>query len=220
MPVRRYDSSKRNGYGSFGQNVTSQQNFTKANLLTEAFNASLVQPAPNNVNDPIVFLYVQMGWRWKFSLLGFNPDKTQIYNQRTGRKKLGVVVTKHQGYVTSETFINYDDQMSLMYYLVGKIKIVGNSTENDDYIPCDEPPSDTPIAQVPDATWQASSWLPGIGIFAISASQNDVLLGDEATFYPDFGVSSYTFGGSYTYNHVTIVQSQLVLGLEPAIINL
>lgn len=219
MPVRRTSQGNFSGYGSFGQLVIQNAEVTIADIREEANNAILFRPDADIPTDPIAHIFTKISWRWKFSLGQFNADLVQLYNGRTLKRKLGVVITEHLGYVTSEEYVYFPNQMSAQRYMVAKFSAEEGFERNDD-IPCDEPPSDVNIEVVEQVTWANSSWLPLLGAFPVSSSQNNVQLGDKVSFYPEKGLNGYLFGGSYNYEHSRVFASQVANGYNPPLINL
>lgn len=219
MPVRRVSSTRYSGYGSFGQTVLVNALQTSTSLRSEANNMIQFRPEADSPSDPVLHIFTQIFWRWKFSLLRVDADALQIFNAPTRKKRLGTVLVEHLNYCTDEIYINYDNQMSQTYVMLAKFSAASNWSQDED-IPCDEPPSDAEIQLVENAGWAASSWLPLVGRFPLDAGQVSVMLGDKVTFYPEKGVDGYIFGGSYQYTHVTISQSSLTPGDNPPLINI
>jgi hypothetical protein len=202
MPVRRYAQNKTAGYGSFGNFFVGSQSLITSSMKTELLNIKPYLPDTASFSQPAYAWAVTIRWRWKFALISANNSVIRVYNAETGKRQLGTVISKSADYVTSEDFMCYDSQQSELF--CSAFVLVGEGGEDD--LPCDEPPSSEPITVVEDVLWAAKSSPPNIrfGISALGESAFPYAasgkLADIVEFYPNAGITSFIFGGSYTYS--------------------
>jgi len=218
MPIRRVTNDLTRGYGSFGTVSLNSPLSTVVDIRNELPEIATLRPNDSTGNPAYAYI-VQVLWRWKFALISAEISKTQRYNTLTGKTRFGTCVVSLDNYISADEFVSYSGQISRLYMSAFRV-IAGISQDPD--LPCDEPPSDTPIQIVQNAQWIAKSTATPNALFYTSTPDScQGTIGDKVVFYPEAGVQSYIFGGSYSYVAlVTYTQAEYELLGNVPVINL
>lgn len=200
MPVRKTTNNRNRGYGSFGATVLTQNTDSEfqSNLEKAFIQPILPQTVPP---DPqYVVWFVNFRFRIKVQILQENESSLQMYNGRTGKRRYGVCIARMGEYVSSEFFISFDSQVSELF----STSFFYNTIGLIESIPCDEPPSDLDIGLIDNNIWiPKTAGIAEIG-WATTPNVISAVPADSVKFYPEPGVLSYVFGGSYVYNVVQV----------------
>ena len=218
MPVRRYYSDNRAGYGSLGVTQLVPGSITRYLLWLEAQNINaLTQPAIAAGLNPTRRIYTILH-SWKFTAITWDFDRLQTYNAITGKAKFGTVILKNRGYVTGEMHVSFREQMSAP--MITTVNFVGEESKETD-IPCDEPPSDSPFIPVESDLFYACSGNSSL----VQPPNSDIISAtklppaDEVIFYPEPALKSYIFGAGFRYNTFIVTAAALQSSPEPVVIN-
>jgi hypothetical protein len=210
MVVRRHAPGGGLGYGSFGGLFFTSDPVT-FNLLTEAaFIADVLTPAYAHL--------ISIRSRWKFELLSATAGKTQIYDATIGKARYGSVQSFTSQYVCVDEFVSFP---ACAGQLNSSMLQIINQTPQDP-LPCDEPPSDSPITIVTNAEWFPKS-TQVFGTNFYGGSLNTPLnTADKYRFTPVRSVSGFVFGGSYSWQVVKTYDTEVQFNNagSPPIINL
>lgn len=201
MPVRRVytENNSRIVYGSFGTVVTEPGFKTTHDMKDEI---PYFRPYFPTIIGDFELAYAWMisfHWRWKYALISADLPVMQTYNAVTGKRRHGSCVVQQRNYVSDETFVAFDSQISPTY-ATGYVLVLGGG---EDRLPCDEPPTDTEVTIVPNALWLASTYLGGQTHLFEYPNTSNAIIGDTVTFFPERSITGYIFGGSYVGHVVT-----------------
>lgn len=218
MPLRRIytENNSRIAYGSFGT-VVSQAGFKTTHDMKDEI--PYIRPYfPTIIGDlePAYAWGLSFNWRWKYALISAEIPAMQTYNAVTGKRRHGTCVVQQRNYTSDETFVSFDSQISPIYSTAYVLVLGGGENE----LPCDEPPSDVEIPVVSGARWVASTYQGGQSHLWEYPVTSNAMIGDVVTFYPEYSITGYIFGGSYIAHVVTSftqAQYETEFGRPPAI---
>lgn len=153
MPVRRYSERRDRGYGNFAVDFTDGSLDEIEVDLNFFFSFEILPWLP--LTDPLTLTpyshhIVQVIWRWQHTVFDVNQDLLQIYDNRTGKSKIGTIIHKAFGYVVDEEYWSYFDQIGDIY----STRLLITDGEYDNEIPCNQPPSATFSPPIADSFWR------------------------------------------------------------------